>query len=132
MKNKKDEPSWCEMYRSTVLKPQQQQRFTEQKGRTKASQDGWYNKPQWRVIRDKRKKENPLCQRCESKGWITTATVVDHIIPVDERPDLFLDFDNTQSLCDTCHSIKTQQDKKKKKEKDKILKGKMLMKSFEV
>jgi 5-methylcytosine-specific restriction protein A len=131
MKNNKEEPSWCKMYRDKVLKPKFNDRFTERKGRTEASQKGWYNTPEWKVTRDKRKKNNPICQRCESKGYIRPMNVVDHIIPVDERPDLFLEYDNTQSLCDTCHIIKTNEDTKRKKKKERLEKGRLLMKKFE-
>ena len=32
------------------------------------------------------------------------ATIVHHIIPRDERPDLALEIDNLRSLCDACHN----------------------------
>ena len=131
MNNKKDEPSWCKMYRKEVLKPKQQQRYTEQKGRTEASRKGFYTSPEWIVIRNKRRQENPLCQRCESLGYVTPMKMVDHIQPIEERPDLALSYENTQSLCDRCHSIKTNEDKKAKKMREKKERGKALMKSLE-
>lgn len=32
------------------------------------------------------------------------ATMVHHIIPIDERPDLALSLKNLRSLCETCHN----------------------------
>lgn len=32
------------------------------------------------------------------------ATMVHHIIPVEERPDLALSLENLRSLCDACHN----------------------------
>lgn len=49
--------------------------------------------------------DEPLCRSC---GRV--ATVVDHIVPFAERPDLALDYENTQSLCRDCHNVKTGKD----------------------
>lgn len=54
-----------------------------------------------------------ICQHCLSKGTITLADMVDHIIPVKEAWELRLVLDNLQSLCNRCHAIKTAEDKKK-------------------
>jgi 5-methylcytosine-specific restriction protein A len=35
---------------------------------------------------------------------------VDHIIPIEERPDLRLDLSNLQSACKPCHSAKTMRE----------------------
>ncbi|MDL2317673.1 HNH endonuclease [Eubacteriales bacterium OttesenSCG-928-A19] len=32
------------------------------------------------------------------------ATLVHHVVPVTERPDIALDIDNLRSLCDPCHN----------------------------
>lgn len=36
--------------------------------------------------------------------------MVDHIIPIRQRPDLRLAWRNLQSLCDPCHRVKTAAD----------------------
>lgn len=36
---------------------------------------------------------------------IRRATQVHHIIPYEERPDLGLDPDNLEAICDRCHNI---------------------------
>jgi 5-methylcytosine-specific restriction enzyme A len=54
--------------------------------------------------------EEPLCRRCITTGDIEPATLVDHIIPIRERPDLRLTRSNLQPLCRACHDVKTQED----------------------
>ena len=57
--------------------------------------------------------------------------VVDHVIPVEQAPGLALDYNNTQSLCNFCHNIKTMADARAKKEQDRLKRGKKLMKELE-
>ena len=47
---------------------------------------------------------NPLCVFHLRRGRDVIATVVDHIKPPGGDPVLFLDQDNWQSLCGTCHN----------------------------
>lgn len=50
----------------------------------------------------------PLCRICESQGYVTPATEVDHIVAlVNGGAD---DVDNLQSLCADCHKDKTRAD----------------------
>lgn len=128
---KKIEPIWCQMYREHIIKPSQRTRITEQKGRTEASQSGFYTSKEWIMIRNKRRLENPLCQDCERKGMIRPMKVVDHIIAVEERPDLALEYSNTQSLCDFHHTLKTNADKRRKNELKRLESGRKLMREME-
>ena len=51
---------------------------------------------------------NPLCEHCESKGLVTLAAEVDHIVPLFKGG---LDtFEIKQSLCKECHRVKTSKD----------------------
>lgn len=129
--SKKEEPIWCTMYRDQVIKPTQRSRVTEQKGRTEASQSGFYASSAWIKVRDRRRAENPICQECERKGLIRPMKIVDHIQPIDERPDLALDLDNTQSLCEFHHTLKTNADKKRKNQQRKLEQGRQLMQQLE-
>lgn len=130
-KKKKEEPLWCELYRNEVIKPQQRKRFTEQAGRTKESQSGFYNTKTWKMLRDRRRRENPICQSCEEKGIIRQMNVVDHIKPIDEYPELSLEFNNTQSLCTRCHVLKTNRDKKEKEKRKRLEQGRKIMAELE-
>lgn len=46
----------------------------------------------------------PLCHYCTEAGRTTVATVVDHTVPVKERPDLAFDPTNLKAVCAPCHS----------------------------
>ncbi|HBL77732.1 MAG: hypothetical protein A2W90_02505 [Bacteroidetes bacterium GWF2_42_66] len=128
---RKYEPRWAKIYREQVLKPAQRERLTEKIGRSKASQLGWYNTPQWKDLRNAHIKANPFCVECEKRGRIVQAEVVDHIKPVDDYPELFLDSSNLQSLCNFDHRLKTLRDKKEKAAAERINKGKKLMNDLE-
>lgn len=130
-KKKKDEPIYMKMYREQILKPKQKERFKEQAGRTEASRSGFYNSPGWKKVRLLRITNNPLCQHCEKRGFVNRATVVDHVKPVDLFPDLALEYDNTQSLCDFCHDLKTKADTREKKRAEKLERGRALMRDLE-
>ena len=60
----------------------------------------------WRAHREQQLNDYPLCKHCMGEGRITPATDVDH---VNGRADRAEDYtpDNYQSLCKSCHSIKT-------------------------
>jgi 5-methylcytosine-specific restriction protein A len=44
-----------------------------------------------------------LCVRCAERGRYVRATVVHHIQPVEDRPDLRLEPGNLMPLCRDCH-----------------------------
>lgn len=56
----------------------------------------------WKRLRLAVLSDQPWCNVCQR-----IATCVDHIVPISERPELRLDRDNLQPLCDTCHRQKT-------------------------
>jgi len=125
------EPIWCQLYRKEVMKPEQKKRLTEQRGRTKESQSGFYNTKEWKVLRSRFIKENPICCECEKRGKIRYAEVVDHIKAIDEYPELNLEYTNLQSLCNYHHIRKTNNDKRLKNEAIRLQRGTELMKKFE-
>ena len=61
----------------------------------------------WREARRGFLRRNPLCANCLSRGILTPATVVDHIIPHRGDSRLFWDEANWQPLCKKCHDQKT-------------------------
>jgi 5-methylcytosine-specific restriction protein A len=51
---------------------------------------------------------NPLCKHCEEKGIIKGGECVDHIIPIRlGGGHLMLSVKNLQTLCNSCHAIKS-------------------------
>ena len=71
----------------------------------------------WRSFRNRFLKEHPLCAYCMREDRVTTATVVDHIVPHRGDPALFWQQGNHQSLCQSCHS-KVKQREEQKQAKD--------------
>lgn len=67
----------------------------------------------WEKERKHFLRHNPLCKYCGEQGRVTTATVVDHIIPHKGDHDLFWDADNWQPLCKHCHdSVKQREERR--------------------
>jgi 5-methylcytosine-specific restriction enzyme A len=64
----------------------------------------------WRRARDAQRAREPLCRMCLAEGRVTEASVVDHIISVQERPDLRLEPSNLRSLCKAHHDWRTAGD----------------------
>ena len=61
----------------------------------------------WIKLRKDFIKRNPLCVRHRLANKSVSGKHVDHIISVRQRPDLKYDEGNLQTLCHSCHSIKT-------------------------
>lgn len=64
------------------------------------------NSARWRKLRAYILRESPMCEHCMARGILTPATEVDHVSgdPSDNS------MANLQSLCHSCHSIKTARD----------------------
>lgn len=62
-----------------------------------------YNTKAWRVGRVAYLSAHPLCVYCQELGYLTPATVVDHIVPHKGDRGLFFDQSNWQALCKPCH-----------------------------
>lgn len=64
---------------------------------------------EWKLLRLKKLKANPVCERCESEERSTLATEVHHIIPVEsvssapEMKRLMFGYLNLMSVCHDCH-----------------------------
>lgn len=63
--------------------------------------DPFYLSESWRRLRrEVLERDHYLCQRCKRNP----ATVVHHIIPRKERPELSRELSNLESVCDACHN----------------------------
>ena len=67
------------------------------------STKAWHRARLWQLT------NYPLCRICHARGKIVPATEVDHIHPISKGGAL-LDAENFQSLCKSCHTLKTHQD----------------------
>lgn len=96
----------------TTLRDLRAQRFAELRKQSHLSIESPRPSPskrgydsRWRKRRLIQLRREPLCRLCSTHGRPTAATEVDHIVPLKAGgPDTF---DNYQSLCHRCHSIKT-------------------------
>ena len=64
----------------------------------------------WRKLRLEFLKAHPLCDFCHAGGRVTPAAVVDHILTIEARPDLRLEWNNLRSLCVRCHNTRSGHD----------------------
>lgn len=73
---------------------------------TRREVDARYSSAQWRRLRKYKILSEAYCENCARHGRTVAAQEVDHIQPV-KKGGIFFDLKNLQSLCKTCHSIKT-------------------------
>ena len=66
----------------------------------------------WEKRRSNFLMNNPLCVECLKNGKYTPANVADHIVPHKGDKRLFYDDNNLQSLCDSCHGVKSSREDK--------------------
>lgn len=66
--------------------------------------DGFYWTNRWKLKSEQYRADHPLCEECERIGLVVESTMVDHIIPYRERPDLGLEDSNLRALCWQCHN----------------------------
>ena len=71
----------------------------------------FYHRAAWKRAREEAlRRDRYMCQDCMARfraGYGIRphrATMVHHIEPIEERPDLALRLDNLVSLCDECHN----------------------------
>ena len=69
----------------------------------------FYKSKEWRELRRSYLDGHPLCAMCLKEGRYTTATIVDHIVPI-RQGGARLDINNLQSLCLSCHTIKSNEE----------------------
>lgn len=86
--------------------------------------DPFYHCIEWKRIRKAAlMRDGGMCQDCMDRmraeiGYRPNrATLVHHIIPRSERPDLALVMDNLRSLCDSCHEARHPERRSRKKRK---------------
>lgn len=67
-----------------------------------------YNSSKWYALRQIQLSRYPLCAACKADGTITSAKHVDHVFPWRHIGDTAFTHNILQSLCHSCHSIKTR------------------------
>lgn len=99
-----DAPGFCTQHRREVFKAQKQSVTEDYKERNR-----FYQRKEWKAARALHLQLEPLCRSCRKSGRLVAATVVDHIIAIDDG-GAKLDQENLQSLCKPCHNRKTRHD----------------------
>lgn len=72
----------------------------------------WYKSRAWQNRRAMQLIEYPLCCRCEARGIITAATVVNHNPPHNEDQERFF-WGAIESTCKPCHDGEIQREEAK-------------------
>lgn len=92
--------------------------------------DPFYHRAAWKRLRAAAlQRDGGMCQECMRRlraGYgirPRRATMVHHIVPISERPDLAMRMDNLMSLCDECHN--QMHPEKGRREKPEKKRGKM-------
>lgn len=110
-------------YRAKIhnpMTPHQQAQLVRARAREERMHDmhaRLYKLAEWRDpvigMRIRRLREEPTCRECRAERRVSAATDVDHVIPHKGSIALFMDYENTQSLCHSHHSIKTVKENQK-------------------
>lgn len=66
----------------------------------------FYASAAWLRLRAAFLAEHPLCADCERAGRVTAAEHVHHLKERKDHPELALDWDNLEALCQPCHNGK--------------------------
>ncbi len=79
-----------------------------------AARASWYRSPVWKSIRRHRLTEEPQCRECAIEGRTVAASHVDHVEPHRGDWSLFMQYENTQSLCVRHHKAHRYHDRSRK------------------
>lgn len=96
------------IYRARGVRSPREHKAAHDKRRPSATERGYDR--QWQKVRAIKLSMNPLCERCAAAGVDTWATHVDHVIPLEQRPDLRLVIANLESQCGYHHNVVKQRE----------------------
>jgi 5-methylcytosine-specific restriction protein A len=71
----------------------------------------FYGSVEWKALRTRKIKKDPLCQICLPKGFLREGKDIDHIIEIKDNYSLRLSITNLQTLCRSCHMYKTNKER---------------------
>ena len=75
-----------------------------------------YSGAAWIRLRNLKRQISPLCELCLKRGVLTPFHTIDHIKPILEGGEPY-DIENTQTLCNTCHRIKSAKERHRRTKK---------------
>ncbi len=98
--------------RRDEFKNDRQKKYNETKRTAtpiKREQQSFYRSKQWQSLRHEvLTKQHYLCQYCLANKRVTSANIVDHIVPIVFDPKHKDDIDNLATICVSCHYLKTK------------------------
>ena len=79
----------------------------------------FYNSKRWRSLRNYYIQKNPCCEQCQRDGTIKGGQCVDHVKPIIMGGSP-VDVKNLQTLCNSCHAIKSGRESSEKRNSVKV------------
>ncbi|MEN6325802.1 MAG: HNH endonuclease [Syntrophomonas sp.] len=101
---------YCEKHQQQYEAREHQRHKDYKAERTDKDIQAIYTSKEWFKLRARKLKKNPICELCKRDK----ATMVDHIIEIKDGGAPF-DIENLQSSCWSCHTIKTAEERRKRK-----------------
>jgi len=104
----------CTVHAAVVAKKDKEKakkRAIESSKRYDPKYKKFYSSSAWKALRNKKIKDSPLCEHCMKRDIVKAATDIDHIIEIKDDFSMRLQYSNLQSLCRSCHMLKTRREK---------------------
>ncbi|MCA3254943.1 MAG: HNH endonuclease [Alphaproteobacteria bacterium] len=102
--------------RTFRLRPQRTKRDRDQEHDERRRREkpwrNWYKSKAWAAIRLAQLTAQPFCERCDRRGEVTIATVVNHTTPHRGNWTLFL-AGPFESCCKPCHDGEVQREERR-------------------
>lgn len=98
-------PKRIQTHRPAHLSPVRARRSYESAA-SRLADKRFYASTAWLRLRAQFLAEHPLCHDCTAAGQDTAAEHVHHLKERKDHPDLALDWDNLEALCQRCHNSK--------------------------
>lgn len=86
----------------------------------RAKHHRFYSSNSWQRLRLYKLSIDPLCEICLKQNLLVEATIVDHKESLTDNYNKRLDLDNLQSLCKTCHDRKTNEERSRYRERERL------------
>jgi 5-methylcytosine-specific restriction protein A len=91
-----------------IYSPQAVQSVRESDSARPSASDRGYDRT-WRKFASWWLTQEPLCRICKQRGVVSAGALVDHIVPL-RAGGKRLSKHNVQTMCRSCHKIKTDED----------------------
>lgn len=102
-------PNMPSTFRPPMQRTTQERKAEHDKRRADQPWRAWYKTRAWQNRRAMQLIEHPLCQRCEPRGVIVEAGVVNHVDGHNGDYERFF-WGKLESVCKPCHDIDIQRE----------------------